>query len=126
MDNADLSQLHIEISAEDATEADVDSMTRQLLYELRQTDVNSAELAKWGKAPPGTKSGDHVTIGAIVISTLPTVLPTVVALVQIWAARRQGCTIKFKGKVGKELIEFEGSPQELKDLLATLDGRRRK
>jgi hypothetical protein len=31
MDNSDLTQLNIEISASDATEEDVDRMTRQLL-----------------------------------------------------------------------------------------------
>ena len=122
MDNPDLTQLSIEISASDATEEDIDQMTRQLLSELRDTDVESAELAKGGSAPAGTKSGDAVTMGSIVISALPTVLPAVVGLVQAWAARGQGRTVKFKGKG----IEFEGSPEELQEILATLEKGKKK
>jgi hypothetical protein len=126
MDNPELTQLRIEVSASDATEEDIDWMTRQLLSELRETDVESAELAKGGDAPRGTKSSDPVTLGSIVISTLPTVLPAVVALVQVWLARGQGRTVKFKGKIGREVIEFEGSPEEFQKLLATFEKGKKK
>jgi hypothetical protein len=126
MDNSDLTQLNIEISASDATEEDIDRMTRQLLSELRDTDVDSAELAKGGDAPRGTKSGDPVTMGSIVISALPAVLPAIVSLVQAWATRGQGRTVKFKGKVGREVFEFEGSPEEFQKLLATLEKGKKK
>jgi hypothetical protein len=127
MDNPELSNLNIEISASDATEEELDRMTRQLLSELRETDVESAELAKGGDAPSGTKSGDPVTMGSIVISALPAFLPAVVALVQAWSAREQGRTVKFKGRVGREVIEFEGSPDEFQKLLAKMDmGKKKK
>jgi hypothetical protein len=126
MDNPELTNLNIEISASDATEEDIDQMTRQLLSELRDTDVESAELAKGGIAPSGTKSGDLVTMGSIVISALPTVLPAVVGLVQAWATRGQGRTVKFKGKVGGQSIDFEGSADDLEKLLATLSKARKK
>ena len=122
MDDSGLTQLSIEISASDATEEDIDQMTRQLLSELRDTDVESAELAKGGIAPSGTKSGDLVTMGSIVISALPTVLPAVVGLVQAWASRGQGRTVKFKGQG----IEFEGSPEELQKLLQALSKGKKK
>ena len=122
MDNPELTQLNIEISANDATEEDIDYMTRQLLSELRDTHVESAELVREGDAPHGTKSGDPVTIGSIVISAIPAVLPAVVALVQAWSARGQGRTVKFKGKG----IEFEGSLEEFQKLLATLEKGKKK
>ncbi len=125
MDNSELTQLHIEVSASDATEEDVDCMTRQLLSELRETDVESAELVKDGPAPKGSK-GDPVTVGSIVISALPTVLPAVVTMVQAWAARGHGRTVKFKGKVGRQMVEFEGSPEELRKLLETLEKGKKK
>lgn len=125
MDNSELTQLHLEVSAQDATEEDIDRMTRQLLSELRETAVESAELAKGGDAPKGSK-GDPTTIGSIVISTLPAVLPAVVTLVQAWVARGQGRTVKFKGKVGGQMVEFEGPPDELQKLLATLEKRTKK
>jgi hypothetical protein len=121
MNDPDLTQLNIEISATDATEEDIDRITRQLLSELRELDVESVELAKGEPAPMGSK-GDPITVGSIVISALPTVLPAVVALVQAWTSRGQGRTVKFKGRG----IEFEGSPEELQKLLATLDKGKKK
>ncbi len=121
MDNPDFTQLNIEIRADDATEEDIDRMTRQLLSELRELDVESADLTRGGPAPKGSK-GDPVTIGSIVVSALPTALPAVVALVQAWTSRGQGRTVKFKGRG----IEFEGSPEELQKILATLEKGKKK
>ncbi len=121
MNNPDLTQLNIEISASDATEEDIDRITRQLLHELRELDVESAELTKGGPALKGSK-GDPITLGSIMISSLPTVLPAVVALVQAWSSRGQGRIVKFKAKG----IEFEGSPEEFQKLLATLEKGKKK
>ena len=121
MNNPDFTQLNIEIRADDATEEDIDRMTRQLLSELRELDVESADLTRGGPAPKGSK-GDPVTIGSIVVSALPTALPAVVALVQAWTSRGQGRTVKFKGRG----IEFEGSPEELQKILATLEKGKKK
>ena len=126
MDNPGLTQLSIEISASDATEEDIDQMTRQLLSELRDTAVESAELAKGGSAPGGTKSGDAVTLGSIVMTVLPTVLPAIIGMVQTWATRGHGRIVKFKGKVGREMIEFEGSAEDLQRLLETLSKGKKK
>ena len=121
MDDLEPTKFNIEISANDATVEEIDKMTRQLLAELRDLDVESAELEKSGVAPQGTK-GDPVTIGSIVISALPTVLPIVVQLVQTWSTRGQGRIVKFRGRG----IEFEGSAEELQILLQKLDQGRRK
>ena len=126
MDDPDLTQLNIEISASDATEEELDRMTRQFLSELRETDVESAELAKGGDAPRGTKSGDPVAMGSIVMTVLPTILPAIVGMVQTWATRGHGRTVKFKGKIGREMIEFEGSPEDLQSLLETLSKGKKK
>ena len=115
MNNPDFTQLNLEISASDATAEDIDWMTPQLLSELRELDVESAELTKGGSAPAGTK-GDPISIGSIALELLPSVLPSVFGLVQAWVSRGQGRTVKFKG-VG---IEFEGSSEDLHKLLETL------
>jgi len=114
MTETDQVEFNIEVSATDASEEDIDSMTRQLLAELRELEVESIKLAKGGSAPQGSK-GDPVTIGSIALIVLPAVLPKVVDLVQDWLTRGQGRTVKFKG-LG---IEFEGSPKELQKFLAT-------
>jgi hypothetical protein len=121
MDNPDFTKLNIEISASDVTEEDIDWMTRQLLSELRELDIESAELTKGGTAPAGTK-GDPISIGSIALELLPAVLPSVVGLVQAWTSRGQGRTVKFKSK----RIEFEGSPEEFQKLLATLEKGKKK
>jgi hypothetical protein len=123
MADEELSQYLIQISAEDATEDDIDLMTRRLLSELRETDVESAELARGGEAPSGTKSGDTITMGSIIVSTLPTVLPAVIGMVQSWAARGQGRRVKFKGTIRGGTVEFEGSPEEWQQLLTSLETR---
>jgi len=121
MNNPDLTQLNIEISASDATEEDIDRMTRQLLRELRELDVESAELTKGGPAPKGSK-GDPITIGSIALVVLPAILPKVADLVQGWSTRGQGRIVKFKG-MG---IEFEGSPEEFQKLLERLEKGKKK
>lgn len=118
MDHPQSDQLKIEIFAADASEEDVDRMTRQLLSELRELDIESAELARGEAAPRGAK-GDFTSIGSIALELVPDVLPSVIGLVQAWASRhrRQEINgIKFKG-MG---IEFEGAPEELHRLLASL------
>lgn len=115
-------ELNIQVLAEDTTEEDIDQITRQLLSELRELDVESAELAKGGLAPKGSK-GDPITIGSIAIEVLPVAIPSIITLIQSWMARGQGRTVKFKGKG----IEFEGSPEEFQKLLATLEkGKKQK
>jgi hypothetical protein len=109
-------ELEIEILAKDASEEDLDKMTRNLLKELRETDVASANLVSIGAAPEGSK-GDPITIGTLALEVLPAFLPSVIGLVQAWVMRGQGRTVKFKGKG----IEFEGSPEELQKILEKLE-----
>lgn len=122
MNENDKVELTLEVVAADATDEELDGITRQLLSELRELNVESAELTKGESAPSGSK-GDPVTIGNIALEVLPVAIPSVVAFVQAWVMRGQGRTVKFKGKG----IEFEGSPEELQKLLAKLEkGTKRK
>lgn len=120
MTSSDALELKIEITAEGTTEADIDRMTRNLLAELRKTDIESVELVTSGSAPSGTKSGDPVTTGAIVLAVLPTFLPKIVEFVQAWALRGHGRTVKFRGKISGQTVEFEGHPEDLQKILETL------
>jgi len=126
MDETGKAEFNIEVSATDTTDEDIDQMTRQLLAELREMDVESAELTKGADAPRGTKSVDPVMMGNIAIAVLPTILPRVVDFVQAWTMRGHGRAVKFKGKVGREVIEFEGSAEDLQQLLSSLSTGRKK
>jgi hypothetical protein len=126
MTSSDAIELKLEISAEDTAEADIDRMTRNLLAELRETDVESAKLVTSDSAPSGTKSTDPVTTGAIVLAVLPTFLPKIVEFVQAWALRGHGRTVKFKGKISGQTVEFEGHPEDLQKILETLSKGKQK
>lgn len=108
--------LEIEISADDVTEEELDRLTRNLLAELRESDVESVQLVSDGQSPEGSK-GDPVTLGQLALEILPAAIPGVIALVQTWVMRGQGRTVKYKSKG----IELEGSPEELKKMIAKLD-----
>jgi hypothetical protein len=121
MEENETVEFGIQVSLPDATDHELDSATRQLLSEVRELNVESAELIRNETGPMGSK-GDPITIGSIAIAVLPPVLPSVVALVQAWVMRGQGRTVKFKGKG----IEFEGSPEELQKLLTSLEKQKKK
>jgi hypothetical protein len=122
MNNSDQISLYLEVVMADATDEELDRTTRQLLSQLRELDVDSAELARGASAPAGSK-GDPMTLGAIALEVIPAAIPSIIGLVQAWCMRGQGRTVKFKSKG----IEFEGPPEELHKLLATLQsGKKRR
>jgi hypothetical protein len=123
MEETNKAEFQLEVNATDATDEELDRMTRQLLSELRELDVESAELTKGWLAPEGSK-GDPIALGSIALELFPAVLPSVIGLVQSWMTRGQGRTVKFTG-MG---IIFEGSPEELHKILASLEkgGKKKK
>jgi hypothetical protein len=120
MDNQQTLTFNLDVSAADASAEELDSLARGLLNELRDLDLESAELARGDAAPEGTKAIDPVTIGSIAVVVLPALLPKLVEFIQAWALRGEGRTVKFKGKIGGQTIQFEGSSAELQKLIATL------
>jgi hypothetical protein len=122
MSTDNLTRLVLQVNAgEDATPEELDRLVRQLLGELQDlNEVEEVDLVKSETAPTGAKSIDPVTLGALAIAVLPSFLPKLVDFAQAWAMRGQNRAMKFKGKVGGQEIEFEGSAEELKALLATL------
>ena len=125
MNETDMMEFILEVGSTDATEEERDQMARNLLSELNELDVESAELTKGGSAPAGTK-GDPITTGAIAIAVLPAVLPKIVETIQGWLLRGSNRTVKFKGKVSGQSINFEGSSEDLQKLLAALSKGKKK
>ncbi|MGB8214232.1 MAG: hypothetical protein WCE68_11800 [Anaerolineales bacterium] len=116
----------LEVSEAGATEEELDQMTRQLLAELREMDVVSADLAAGGVAPSGTKAVDPVTLGAITMAVLPNFLPKIIDFIQAWSLRGQGRTVKFKGRVAGQKIEFEGSAADLQKVMEMISAQKGK
>jgi hypothetical protein len=105
--------------ANDAEE--LDRLTRQLLRELKELDLESVQL-KSGAAPPvGAKSPGALTAGTIAVSVLPAVIPKLVEFLQAWNLQGRGRTIKFKGKIAGQNVAFEGSFSEMEKLIAILE-----
>ena len=119
-------EFQVELTVDGATDEDTDKITRQLMAELRNSDIESVSLLKNGNAPLGTKSTDPINIGALAVVVLPTLLPKVIDFIQAWSLRGQGKTVKFKGKVNNQVIEFEGTSQELENLINKLEKGKKK
>jgi hypothetical protein len=79
-----------------ADENQIDDATRQLLSEIRQLDVFSAELLKAGPAPEGSMAVDPVIVGMLIVAIGPTLLTKLLDFLHAWAMRREGRTIKIK------------------------------
>ncbi|MDZ7689573.1 MAG: hypothetical protein U5K69_00125 [Balneolaceae bacterium] len=113
-------QLLVQVKTEDGDPDEIDRLTRQLLLELREEDVESAELAREDNLPPGAKSVEAVTLGAIVMAVLPNAIPKIIELVQSWIERGTGRNVVFKGQINGENVEFEGSSKDFKIFLESL------
>ncbi len=122
MVDQDALQLMVQIKLDDGDDEELDVLARQLAGELSEQDVESVELARLGTAPKGTKGAEVVTLGAVAVAVLPALLPKVIEFCQAWALRGQGRTVKFKGKVGGQDIEFEGKAEDLKNILTLFSG----
>lgn len=118
---SEILQLNIKVSDRDATLEDVDRVTRQLLSELKQLNVESAKLVKGDSLPAGAK-GDPAIIGSIILEILPDLVPIAFSLVQAWALRGRGRIVKIKCS---DLV-FEGSPEEFQQFLATREKGKKK
>lgn len=122
----DIANFTLQIMDATVTGDELDDLARHLMLELKEMEVESVDLASEGNAPAGTKSVEAITTGAIVLAVLPTFLPKVVDFIQAWSLRGQGRTIKFKGKISGQDIEFEGTGEDLQKVLATLSATKAK
>jgi len=116
--------LYVQVEMADADADELDQLTRQLLREIEETHVESAQLARSGNLPEGAK-GEPITIGAILVTVLPAVLPKLVETVGAWAQRGNGRTVKYKGQIGENSFEFEGSSEDLQALLKSMTKTRK-
>jgi hypothetical protein len=119
-------QLELTISTPGNDDDQLDNMTRQLFMELKDLDVESVNLSADGHAPTGTKGVDPVIAGTIALAVLPAMLPKVLEFLQSWTLQGKGRTIKFKGKIADQHIEFEGSLADMEKLLAKLEKKKKK
>ncbi|HVG07181.1 MAG TPA: hypothetical protein VNM67_05705 [Thermoanaerobaculia bacterium] len=116
-------EIRVDLEGEEDAEA-VDQLTRQLLYELEESDFLSAHLDR-AAAPQGSKSAEAVTLGSLFVGLLPSTFPKFLSFLQSWLKRGEGRTIKIKAASGKASFEVECPADalradELEKLLAKL------
>lgn len=114
-------QLQVQVTTEDGDPDEIDQLTRQLLLELRDEDVESVELAREEARPPGAKSVEAVTLGAIIMAILPNAVPRIINLLRSWVERGPGRRVNIKGEIRGMNIEFEGGSEDFKELLESLE-----
>lgn len=115
--------LHLDLTISDpaSSEEELDRMTRRLLGDLKEFDLESVKLKSIGSPPRGTKGVEAVTAGTIAVSVLPAIFPKLVEFLQSWSLQGKGRTVKFKGKIAGQNIDFEGSFAEMEKLIAMLE-----
>lgn len=96
--------------------------TGQLRRLLLQHGVESAELQRDEETPPGSKAGDGIVLGALLVTLAPHVFSSVVAAVQAWSTRASGRSVEIV-EDGRSLTASGLSEAEQRELIA--DFRRR-
>ncbi|MFJ4836060.1 hypothetical protein ACIP79_40105 [Streptomyces sp. NPDC088747] len=84
-----------------------------LLAELSRLDVESIERVTHRPAPAGTRGGDAVELGALLIGLggSGALLPLLVGLVQDWLHRRRSGSIRLK--IGDDELELTAVSDEM-------------
>jgi len=118
-------ELLVQVEASGADEEEIDRLTRDLLAELRDLPVESAEIPVAATRSAGAKSFGIEALGALALKVAPSALPKIVAFLRDWLNRGDGKHIKIKASNGKHSFEVdlpagEFSHDELKELLAQL------
>ncbi len=98
---------------EDLEDHELDRVTRRLLDEIKELDVDFAQLSRDQTLPTGAK-GDPVAIGEILVAFASAgVLKSLVDLLQSWLLRRGQRNISIKAKVGDNQVELQYSPLDV-------------
>jgi hypothetical protein len=103
-------------SAGDVEPARLEELTASLRRELNELEVESVEPAPGGAPPAGTKVGEVLALGALVVTVAKSAgsVLAVVRALQEWASRG-GRTVKLD--IGGDAIELTGASREQQDRL---------
>lgn len=112
-------ELRLQVEAASADREELDRLTGQLLDELRDQRVESADLAADGPAPGGTKSAAALAT-TIATSVLPAVLPVLLEFLRDWLGRQRDAEVSFTGTINGQAVAFRGGARELDALVRSL------
>jgi hypothetical protein len=106
---------------------ELDRFARQLRDEIAELEVDAVEPLAGGPIPAGAKSAEAITLGALAVAILPTILPKLIELLHAWTMRGENRLVKIKTQAGDRSVEVEYSPttmsaKELEHLVNALTG----
>src|SRR5688572_14886521 len=86
-------------------------LTMQLRQELLETDVRTVEVIKSGEAPAGSRAGEAVTIGALLMTLAASggVLTTIISTVKDWLTRTDVRSISLE--INGDKISITGASE---------------
>jgi hypothetical protein len=109
--------LHIQSANDDFDADELNLLTNALVRSLEDVGVESVEVMRDQNIPKGAK-GDLITLGALLVTVLPSTLPKVMEFLQAWTLRNKDQTLRAKVGWGDRSAEIEYpaymSPEELK------------
>jgi hypothetical protein len=125
MDKA--TRLILEVSSGSPDQEELDRAARQLLDEVRESDVQSANVVAGEAAPGGAKAAGTETLGMLAVEVLPAMIPGLFGLLRDWARRHRGRSVKVKAHFGDRELELEYpvesmTQEQLGQFIATVTG----
>lgn len=116
-----VSKLILNLTLDPETNAEeLSETTQQLRQELLEIDLDSVDFVSSGEAPSQTKSGDPITLGALLLTLAASggVITTLINALQSWTTRheRHSVTLEIDG----DKLEIHGiSSDEQKQLISS-------
>lgn len=119
--------LKVHVDAEEADDEMVSELTRQLLLEVRDCEIEDADLVSIDSAPPGAKSAGGFELGALALSVLPKAAAQLIEFLFSWAKRGSDRVIKISTQIGDRKFDVEYDPKtisndDLKQLVEDITG----
>lgn len=92
----------------EADAAELDELAVQLREQLLELDIEGADRATAGQAPPGARAGDILLAGALTVMLVQSsgLLTTLVETVQSWVSRSDGRSVKLE--IDGDVLEVTG------------------
>lgn len=120
------STLFVELSVDGGDPTELDELTRQLVGEVNELNVEQVEQVSAGDAPEGSKALDMAAIGELAVTLAPSLIGPLFDLLKSWVERKPSTPVKVRVRVGKRTAQIEYDPtrtsaRDLEALIKTLN-----
>jgi hypothetical protein len=119
-DEAQAIQLLVQLSGDESIDdVSLDDLSRSLRRELEDlrfvTDVDQRVGTDQSNTmpPKGTKAGEWLALGALLMAVLPEALPEAIAFLKEWALRPGNHHVKIKVQSHSSSVEIEFDPRTI-------------